>query len=222
MSTSPSTANWNFDTPENRAAWDATTSPSSYFAPTVTYGNNNNINDAAAYNDHHRGHQSPGIDSNVLGETTAIRDMEDAEAYVLTLSPGLGTDTAEGPPILEDGSGCLGGRLSVLSVHTTGKEKSTAGQSAGNTPYPNATILFDESEDEDLNIQCGRCENPIAYCHCDNSNILIIPPPIVTAVATVITTQDGEETALPTAEEEDNLPPVEVRIGRGLRPPTDT
>jgi hypothetical protein len=32
MSTSPSlTANWNIDTPENRAAWDAVTRPSSYF-----------------------------------------------------------------------------------------------------------------------------------------------------------------------------------------------
>jgi hypothetical protein len=148
--------------------------------------------------------------------------MEDAEAYVPTLSPDLGTDTADGPPVLEDGSGRLGRQLSVLSVRTTGKEKSAAGQSAGNTPYPNAAILFDESEDEDLKIQCGRCENPIAYCHCDNSDILIIPPPIVTTIATAVTTQDGEETALPTAEEEDNSPPVEVRVGRGLCPPTDT
>jgi hypothetical protein len=52
MSTSPSlTANWNFDTPENRAAWDAATSPSSYFAPTVIYGDNNNVDDADTYND---------------------------------------------------------------------------------------------------------------------------------------------------------------------------
>jgi hypothetical protein len=52
MSTSPSlTANWNFDTPENHAAWDVVTRPSSYFAPAVTYGNNNNVDDAATYND---------------------------------------------------------------------------------------------------------------------------------------------------------------------------
>jgi hypothetical protein len=52
MSTSPSlTANWNFDTPDNRAAWDVVASPSSYFTPTVTYGNNNNVDDTATYND---------------------------------------------------------------------------------------------------------------------------------------------------------------------------
>jgi hypothetical protein len=56
MSTSPSlTANWNFDTPKNHAAWDAATCPSSYFTPTVTYGNNNNVDDATTYNDCHRG-----------------------------------------------------------------------------------------------------------------------------------------------------------------------
>jgi hypothetical protein len=56
MSTSPSlTANWNFDTPKNRTAWDATASPSSYFAPAVTYSDNNNVNDAATYNDCCRG-----------------------------------------------------------------------------------------------------------------------------------------------------------------------
>jgi hypothetical protein len=53
MSTSPSnTANWNFDTPENRAAWDVVTSPSSYSTPAVTYSNNNNVNNAATYNDY--------------------------------------------------------------------------------------------------------------------------------------------------------------------------
>jgi hypothetical protein len=52
MSTGPScTANWNFDTPENCAAWDAVTQPSSYFTPAVTYGDNNNVNDAATYDD---------------------------------------------------------------------------------------------------------------------------------------------------------------------------
>jgi hypothetical protein len=56
MSTSPSTANWNFDTPENRAAWDVVTRPSSYFAPAVTYSDNNNVDDATTHNDCLRGH----------------------------------------------------------------------------------------------------------------------------------------------------------------------
>jgi hypothetical protein len=52
MSTSPSlTANWNFDTPENHTAWDAVTRSSSYFTPTVTYSDNNNVDDATTYND---------------------------------------------------------------------------------------------------------------------------------------------------------------------------
>jgi hypothetical protein len=56
MSTSPSnTANWNFDTPENCAAWDAVSNPSSYAAPAITYGDNNNNNNAATYNDYQRG-----------------------------------------------------------------------------------------------------------------------------------------------------------------------
>jgi hypothetical protein len=82
MSTSPSlTVNWNFDTPENHAAWDAITRPSSYFAPTVTYGENNNVDGATTYNDCRRGRRSPGIDSNDLGDTTTLRDLEDAKAY---------------------------------------------------------------------------------------------------------------------------------------------
>jgi hypothetical protein len=82
MSTSPSlTANWNFDTPENHAAWDAITRPSSYFAPAVTYGDNNNVDDAATYNDCRRGRRSPGIASDILDATTTLRDVEKPEAY---------------------------------------------------------------------------------------------------------------------------------------------
>jgi hypothetical protein len=197
-------------------------STSSYHDATICYANNNNVDDAATYNDHLRGCRSPGINSDVLSKTATIRDMEDTEADILTLTADGDMDAASRPPILEDGSGHLGGQLSVSSLRATGEETSIAGKSAGNTPYPNTAILFDESKDEDLDIQCGRCENPIAYCHCDNSDILIIPPPIVTTITTVVTTQDGEETTLPTAkEEEDNSPLVEVRVGRGLCSPTD-
>jgi hypothetical protein len=53
MTTSPSsTVHWTIDTPENCAAWDAIVRSDSYHTPTVTYGDNNNVNDAATYNDY--------------------------------------------------------------------------------------------------------------------------------------------------------------------------
>jgi hypothetical protein len=110
MSTSPSlTANWNFDTPENRTAWDATTHPSSYFAPAVTYSDNNNVNDAATYNDCRQGRQSPGITSDILDAMTALRDVEEPKAHLPSLSPARhDDDSTSRPPILEDGSGRVG------------------------------------------------------------------------------------------------------------------
>jgi hypothetical protein len=158
MSTSPSlTANWNFDTPENHAAWDAITRPSSYFAPAVTYGDNNNVDDAATYNDYHRGRRSPGIASDILDATTTLRDVEKPEAYLPNLSPaGHDDNNTSGPPILEDSSGCMGRRLPLQSLHTTGEEVGITGKSAGNTPYPNTAILFESGNNEDDDIKCGR------------------------------------------------------------------
>jgi hypothetical protein len=200
-------------------------STSSYHDATTCYANNNNVNDATTYNDYLRGCRSPGVDSDILDTSTTLRDLEEAKAHFQTPTPGrLSADTTGGPPVLEDGSGCLGGRLPIQGIHMTGEEEGIVGKSAGNTPYPNAAILFGDSDGEDNDIQCGQCENPLDYCHCDNTDILIIPPPIIAAIdTTVTTTQDGEETALPTAEEEeDDSPPVEVHVGRGLHSPTDT
>jgi hypothetical protein len=53
MSTSPtSTCHFTIDTPENRAAWDAIVRSDSYHAPAITYGDNNNVDDATTYNDY--------------------------------------------------------------------------------------------------------------------------------------------------------------------------
>jgi hypothetical protein len=100
MSTSPSlTANWNFDTPENRAAWDVVTCPSSYFTPTVTYSDNNNVDDAATYNDCHQGRQSPGIASDILEHTTTLRDMEEPKAtFRISPLPAMTTMKQADPP----------------------------------------------------------------------------------------------------------------------------
>jgi hypothetical protein len=52
MSASPSpTIHWTIDTPENRAIWDTVTRADSYFTPATTYGDNNNVDNAATYND---------------------------------------------------------------------------------------------------------------------------------------------------------------------------
>jgi hypothetical protein len=110
MSASPSnTANWNFDTPENRAAWDVVTRSDSYFTPATTYGDNNNNNNAATYNDYRRGRRSPGITSDILDTTTPLRDMEEPETHLPHRTPSqCGIETASGPPILEDGGRCVG------------------------------------------------------------------------------------------------------------------
>jgi hypothetical protein len=220
MSTSPSlTANWNFDTPENHAAWDAITRPSSYFAPAVTYGNNNNVNDAATYNDHRRGHQSPGVDSDILDATTTLRDVEEAKAHFPTPPPGqLSKDSTGRPPVLEDGSGVVGRRLLIQGIRVTGEEEGAVGspnasKSAGHTPYPTTTILGSEDED-DNDILCGRCENPIAYCHCSPT---MLPPRI-----NVDEEEDNEETPVsPTETANNKARPVEVRVSRRMEGETN-
>jgi hypothetical protein len=211
MTTSPSsTVHWTIDTPENCAAWDAVVRSDSYHTPTVTYRDNNNVDDAATYNDHRRGRRSPGIASDILDATAPLRNMEESEADLPSrTSSHHGNECTNRAPILEDGSRCVGGRFHFQSILTTGEEASAAGKSAGNTPYPNAAILFDSGDDEDDDIKCGRCENPIAYCHCSPT---MLPPRI-----NVDEEEDDEEAAVPLAETSDKENrPVEVRVGRGM------
>jgi hypothetical protein len=211
MTTSPSsTVHWTIDTPENCAAWDAIVRSDSYHAPTVTYGDNNNVDDAAAYNDYQRGRRSPGIASDILDATAPLRDMEESEADLPSHTSSRRGDEGTGrSPILEDGSRCVGGRFHFQSVLTTGEEAGVAGQSASNTPYPNAAILFDSGDEEDDDIKCGRCNNPIAYCHC---NPIMLPPRI-----DVDKEENHEEATVSIAEASDKENrPVEVRVGRGM------
>jgi hypothetical protein len=124
MSTSPSlTANWNFDTPENRTAWDVITHSSSYFTPAVTYSDNNNVDDAATYNDCRQGRRSPGIASNILDATTTLRDVEESETRLPSRSSTHHNDKITSrPPILEDSGRSVGRQLPLQSLHTTGEE----------------------------------------------------------------------------------------------------
>jgi hypothetical protein len=90
-----------------------------------------------------------------------------------------------------------------------------AGKSAGNTPYPSAAILFESGNDKDDDIKCGRCENPITYCHCSPT---MLPPHI-----NVDEEEDDKEAKVPAAEGSDKENrPVEVRIGQGMGREADT
>jgi hypothetical protein len=209
MSTSPSlTANWNFDTPENHAAWDAVSNSSSYAAPAITYGNNNNVDDTATYNDYRRGRRSPGLASDILDATTSLRNVEDSETHLPSGAPAhSSSENTSGPPVLEDSSRCVGGQLHLQSLPLPREEKGVAGKSASNTPYPDATILFNSDEDDD--IKCGQCENPVAYCHCSPT---MLPPRI-----DIDKEEDDEEAAVSLAETTDKEnQPVEVCIGGGM------
>jgi hypothetical protein len=210
MSTSPtSTCHWTIDTPENHAAWDAVTRSDSYFTPAVTYGDNN-IDNAASYNDYRRGRRSPGLASDILDATTPLRDMEESETHIPSRIPSSrGDGTASRSPILEDGGRCVGRRLPLQSLLTTGKETSPAGESASHTPYPNAAVLFKRGDDEDDDIKCGQCDNPITYCHCSPT---MLPPRI-----DIDQQEDHEEASVPLAEDSDKENrSVEVRVGRGM------
>jgi hypothetical protein len=204
MSTSPSTAHW-----------DVVTRPSSYFAPAITYGNNNNINDAITYNNYRHDRSSPGLDSNDLKNTTTLRDVENAMSSFLDPEPArISEDSTGRPPVLEDGSGLVGARLHIQSVDETREETGIAGKSAGNTPHPNIAILLDSGDDKDDDIQCGRCKNPIAYCHCSPT---MLPPRI-----NVNEEKDNEETPVsPTETANNESRPMEVRVGRGMEGETN-
>jgi hypothetical protein len=100
--------------------------------------------------------------------------MAESGAGLSSGPPSLQRDEAVGgPPFLEDSIGRVGRRLSVQGLRLTGAQASVDGKSAGNTPYPSAAILFDSGDEEDDDIKCGRCENPVAYCHCSPT---MLPP----------------------------------------------
>jgi hypothetical protein len=216
MTTSPtSTCHFTIDTPENCAIWDAITRSDSYFTPAITYGDNNNVDDATAYNDYRRGRQSPGIASDILDAMASLRNMEESAAHLPNCTaPCRGDESTSGPPILEDSSRCVGRRLPVQSILTTGEEMGVAGKSAGNTPYPRDTILLNSGDEEDDDIKCGRCENPIAYCHCSPT---MLPPRISTNEEEDHKEEDHKEAMVSpdeTSDKENQL--VEVCVGRGM------
>jgi hypothetical protein len=142
---------------------------------------------------------------------TTLRDLEDAKTYFPDPSPArLSADSTGRPPVLEDGSKRLGRRLLIQGICEAGEEEGAAcspnaSKSARHTPYPNAAILFGSKGEDDNDILCGQCDNPIAYCHCSP---IMLPPRIN------VDEEDNEEAQVSSAEtvNKENQP-VEVRIG---------
>jgi hypothetical protein len=184
-SPSPTTSHWNFDTEENCNAWTVANAVDHTAPEHVCYDCNNNINDPSCSTiiDNDPSSTSESGDDKVE-RTTTFRDVEEAEAYFPHNNPTqLSIDSTGGPPIadnplLEDGCGGLAPGPASPGSFNLGCLTCLLPPASG-TPYPTVIILGSEhsgSEYGDADIQCGKCEAPIDYCHCD---IQMLPPQII-------------------------------------------
>ena len=236
MSTSPSpTTHWNFDTEEARDAWACT----DYNVSKATADA-----ESAMAEVEHAAITLQMVDT-FNEQATHQRDLSEGHRLFPTPPPGrLSEDSSGGPPLLEDDGGSLApgpAHPSAFAVATTRNIAS----SIGNTPYPTIITLGSEhgdSDDDTAEIQCGKCDSPIDYCHCE---ALPLRPftginserDIATLASVVVEgfaqpgeqsrpdlvihnlTQDDEETevSLTTAKESEGTPVwVEVRDGRRM------
>ena len=222
MSTSPSpTAHWNFDTEEARDAWARADYDASKAA----------ANEESAMVEAEQAAITQQMVDTFNDQATHQQDLDEGRRLFPTPAPGrLSEDSSGGPPLLEDNGGSLApgpAQPGAFAVATTRHIAS----SIGNTPYPTIIELGSEhggSDSDDDEIQCGRCDAPVDYCHC---NALRIRPPtsinserdVEALAATVVEgfmrtgdqpcpdlvihdlTQDDEETevSLTTAEEDE-------------------
>jgi hypothetical protein len=238
-SPSPTTSHLDFDTKENHDAWAVANAVDHTGPGHVCYNCNNNVDDPSCSTiiDNDSPSNSDSEDDKVE-HTTTYRDVEEAEAYFPRNDPArLSIDSTGGPPIANDPlleDGCRGlapgpaspgsfdlGRLTCLLPPASG------------TPYPTIITLGSEhggSEYGNTDIQCGKCEAPIDYCHCDiqmllprnapspNNDIQLLTPipntsadkgkrPIKGYVIDCLM-EDGEETKVPATNKEE-APPLE-------------
>ena len=237
MSTSPSpTTHWDFDTEEARDAWaradydaakaatDAESAMVEAEREAITRQMVDTLNEQAA-------HQ---------------RDLEEGRRHFPTPAPGqLSKDSSGGPPLLEDNGRGLAPGPAQPGAFTVATTRHIA-SSIGNTPYPTIIELGSEhggsERDEDDDIQCGRCDTPLSYCHCEPLPIRPLTGinserDVERLAATVVEgftgagdqprpdlvindlTQDDEETAISvssTEEDAGTLVHVEVRNRRGV------
>ena len=241
MSTSPSpTTHWNFDTEEARDAW----ARADYDASRIA------ADEESALAEAEREAITQHMVDTFNEQAAHQRDLEEGRRLFPTPAPGrLSEDSNGGPPLLEDDSGSLAPGPAQPGAFTVATTRHVA-SSIGNTPYPSIIELGSEhggSEGGDDEIQCGRCDAPIDYCHC-------APLPIrphtginserdVEALAAVVVegftgpddqprpnliihdlTQNDEETAISlttTEEDEGMLVRLEVRNGRRVANATD-
>jgi hypothetical protein len=182
MTTSPSTSHWDFDTEENHNAWAVANAIDHTALGHVCYDCNNNVDDpscSAIINNNSPSTSDSGDDT--VKRTTTYRDVEEAEANFPCNDPArLSNDSTGGPPIaddplLEDDSRGLAPGPASLGSFNMGRSARLLPPAAG-TPYPTIITLGSEhggSEYGDADIQCGKCEAPINYCHCD---LPMLPP----------------------------------------------
>ena len=231
MSTSPSpTAHWNFDTEEARDAWARADYDASKAA----------TDEESAVVEANREALTRQMVDTLNEQAAHQRDLEEGRRLFPTPTPGrLSEDSSGGPPLLEDDSRSLAPGPAQPGAFTVAMTRHVA-SSIGNTPYPTIIKLRSEhggsERDEDDDIQCGRRDAPLSYCHCEP---LPIRPPtginstrdIECLAATVVEgftaagdqprpdlvindlTQDDEETAISVSStEEDEGTPVRVEV----------
>jgi hypothetical protein len=192
MTTSPSTSHWDLDTKENHDAWTAADAIDHTTPGHACYDCNNNVDDpsCSAIVDNNSPSTSDSGDD-AVERTTTYRDVEEAETHFPHNDPArLSINSTRGPPIDDDPlleDDCRGlapgpaspgsfdlGRLARLLPPVSG------------TPYPTIITLGSEhggSEYGDADIQCGKCEAPIDYCHCNIQMLLPRTAPDSVAVA---------------------------------------
>ena len=163
MSISPSpTAHWEFDTEEARDAW----ARADYDASKAAADEESAVVEA----------QREAITRQVIDtfneQAAHQRDLEEGRRHFPTPTPGrLSEDSTGGPPLLEDDGGSLAPGPTQPGAFTVATTRHVA-SSIGNTPYPTIIELGSEhggsdSDSDTAEIQCGRCDAPIDYCHCN-------------------------------------------------------
>ena len=230
MSTSPSpTAHWNFDTEEARDAWARTDYNASKAA----------ADEESTMVEVEREAITQQMVDTFNKQAAHQRDLSEGRQLFPMPTPGhLSEDSNGGPPLLEEDGGSLApgpANPGAFAVATT----CNIASSIGHTPYPTIIELGSEhggSDYDTMEIQCGRCDAPIDYCHC---NPLPIRPRTginserdIEALAAVVVegftrpgdqprpdlvvhdlTQDDEETAISlTTTEESEGTPVRVEV----------
>ena len=160
MSTSPSpTAHWNFDTEEAQDAW----ARADYDASRIAANKESAMAEA----------ECEAITQHMVDtfneQAAHQQDLSEGRRLFLTPAPGwVSEDSSGGPPLLEDDSGSLAPGPAFPGAFVVATTRNVA-SSISNTPYPIITLGSEHggSDNDTAKIQCGKCDSPIDYCHCE-------------------------------------------------------